>query len=292
MRKLIINADDFGFNREVVDGIIECHKTGTITSATLMVNMPAAQYAVEESKKYPNLSVGIHLNLTAGKPISEPKKIPTLIGPDGNFSNHKDVYELANRFKLVSSQIEREFCAQIEKFFSFGITPSHCDSHHHVAACLQTFPIKLKLLKRYNIKRLRTQRGFYRFDKTSSQKLKTLLKMLKTNVIKLPTRTYYEFQHFYCQLKGYILPDVRYGFSKVISSSPLKSDIAGWEKLIENMPCGVVEVGMHPGLPSNDPLDEPEFREQRVAEYNLLLDPECKKICQQHNIKLISFNEL
>lgn len=292
MRKLIVNGDDFGFNREITDGIIECYRAGILTSTTLMVNMPAAQYAAEESKKHPNLSVGIHLNLSVGKPVSEPGTIAELIGPDGNFRDYIDVFRRANRFQLSSEQIEREFSAQIEKFFGFGITPSHCDSHHHVAACLQTFPIKIKVLSRYNIKRLRTHRGFYRPDKTSPQKFRLFLKMLRANAEKLPNRLYYELQHIYCGLKNLRFPDVRYGFSKVISSSPLKFDIEGWRTLIENMPRGVAELAVHPGLPSDDPMDEPMFRKRRVVEYNLLVNPECKKICQEYNVKLISFNEL
>jgi len=292
MRKLIVNGDDFGFNREVTNGIIECHTRGILTSTTLMVNMPAAEYAAEKGKKYPNLSIGIHLNLTTGKPLSAPEKIPALLGPDGNFKKQKDMFKLANRFQLSSEQVERELSAQIEKFLSFGIVPTHCDSHHHTAACMQIFPIKLKLLNKYKIKRLRTHRGFYRFDKTSPQKLKVFAKMLKTNTIRLPYRVYHELQHIYCRFKGYRLPDFRYGFSKVISVPPLKPDIISWRKLIENMPPGIAEFCTHPGLPSEDPMDSPMFREQRIADYNLLVDPECKKICREKNVELINFSEL
>ncbi len=292
MHKLIINGDDFGFNREVTDGITKCHREGILTSTTLMVNMPATEYAADKGKSYPCLSVGIHLNLTLGKPLSELGKVSALIGSDGNFKSQPEMFKLANWCRLPSEQIERELSAQIERFLSLGLIPSHCDSHHHIAACLQIFPIKLKLLKKYNIKRLRTHRGFYRFDKTSSQKLKVLVGMLRTNAVRLPYRIYYELQHVYCKFKGFSLPDVRYGFSKVISSSPLKFDISGWQKFIENIAHGVAEFCTHPGLPSGDPMDSPIFREQRVAEYNLLVDPECKKICQEQDIKLISFSEL
>lgn len=292
MRKLIVNADDFGFNREVTDGIIECHLAGTVTSTTLMVNMPAAEYAAEQSKAYPDLSVGIHLTLDGSKPVSDPSKVSALIGPDGNFHHYQEVFRLANRYQFPVDQVEREFCAQIERFLSLGIVPSHCDSHHHTADCLQFFPIKLKVLKKYGINKLRTHRGFYRLDKTSPQKFKVLLKMLKTNAVRFPYRTYYELLHIYSRLKGFRAPDVRYDFAKIVSLSPLKFDITGWEKLIVNMGRGVGELVAHPGLWSDDSMDRPEFREQRVAEYNLLLNPECKKICQENNVELISFNEL
>ena len=292
MRKLIINGDDFGFNREITDGILDSHRRGILTSTTLMTNMPAAEYAAEESKKHSGLSVGIHLNLTLGKPLSGPDKVPALVGPDGNFYGHRRLFSLANRFQLPSEQVEREFTAQIEKFLSFGIVPSHCDSHHHAGACLQTFPIKIKLLEKYNIKKLRTHRGFYRPDKTCPQRLRVLLNTIKINARKLPNRLYYELQHLYCKFKGFHTPDVRYGFSKVVSTPPLKFDIEGWEKFIKNMPDGVVEFCVHPGFANDDPLDRPEFREQRVIEHKMLIEPACKDIYQEHKIELINFNEL
>jgi predicted glycoside hydrolase/deacetylase ChbG (UPF0249 family) len=292
MRKLIVNGDDFGFNREITDGIIECHAKGILTSTTLMVNMPAAEYAVEEGKKYPNLSVGIHLNLTLGRPLSPLEKIPTLIGSDGHFKNQAEMFKLAQWRRLSSEQVERELSAQIEKFLSLGIIPSHCDSHHHVADCLQIFPIKLKLLEKYNIKRLRTQRGFYHCDRNAPQKIKVFMRMLKINTVRLPHRMYYELQHIYCRHKGYRLPDERYGFTKLISQPPLQFNIAGWRKFIENMPRGIVEFCTHPGLPGEDSMDEPAFRPQRVVEYHLLINPECKEICREHHVELINFNAL
>lgn len=292
MRRLIVNGDDFGFNREVTDGIIKCHCESILTSTTLMVNMPAAEYAAEQSKKYPNLSVGIHLNLTNNKPVANPQSVPTLVGQDGNFTDRQNVYRKANRFQFSSEEIEIEFRAQIEKFLSFGITPSHCDSHHRVGAWLQTFPIQIKVLKEYGIKKLRTHGGLYHFDKKCPRKFKVLLGALKKNTIKLPKNTYYKLQDIYSRFKGYSLPDERYGFAKLISSPPLKHDIAGWRRLIENMPHGTIEFNTHPGLPSADPHDTPEFRKVRSADYNFLMNPACKKICQEHEVKLINFNGL
>ena len=97
MRKLIVNADDFGFNHEVTDGILECHKNGCLTSATLMTNKPAAEYAAIESKKYPDLSVGIHftINGNGGRPVSDPEKISDLVNPDGSFRSASEMVPAA-----------------------------------------------------------------------------------------------------------------------------------------------------------------------------------------------------
>ena len=78
-RRLIINADDFGMTEGISEGIIKAHLEGVVTSTTLMANMPAAAYAIKLAQKTPDLGVGIHLNLTTGRPISTPEKVRTWI---------------------------------------------------------------------------------------------------------------------------------------------------------------------------------------------------------------------
>ena len=68
--KLIINADDFGLCRGVNKAVVEAHTTGVLTSATIMANMPASDEAIVIAKKTPTLGVGVHLNVTDGKPLS------------------------------------------------------------------------------------------------------------------------------------------------------------------------------------------------------------------------------
>ena len=70
-KRIVINADDFGLCEGVNKGIVEAHSKGVLTSATIMVNMPAAEQAVDLAKNLPNLGVGVHLNLTNGKPLCQ-----------------------------------------------------------------------------------------------------------------------------------------------------------------------------------------------------------------------------
>ncbi len=290
MRKLIVNADDFGFNREVTDGIIQCHRAGTVTSTTMMVNMPAAEYASALIPKYPDLSVGIHLNLTLGRPITNPSQIPSLVDDRGYFHNHIEMFRRAFRFKLNPCEIEKEFSAQIERFMKYGVKPTHCDSHHHIADCPGVVSVRIKLLKEYNIRRLRTQRGWYYRD-INLKGFKKLPDTILMNIKKFPNRTYYEILHLYCRRKGFILPDERYGFGKLISDKKSDYSIEGFQALIENCPQGVIECVVHPGLLSEDAMDRPEFREQRKIEYDLLMNPECLKICKSYGVQLINFTQ-
>ncbi|MDQ0227340.1 chitin disaccharide deacetylase [Metabacillus niabensis] len=125
MSYLIVNADDFGLSRGVNYGIIESHKNGIVTSTTLMVNMPAAKHAVSLAKKFRTLAVGIHLNLTVGKPIHP--NVPSLVNDKGYFHSKKDILNKANVF-----EIENEFRAQINEFYRLGLDPTHLDTHHNL----------------------------------------------------------------------------------------------------------------------------------------------------------------
>lgn len=85
MKHLIINADDFGLSPGVNQGIAEAYQAGGISSTTVMVNMPGFTDAVRLASLHPGLGVGLHFNLTYGRPVSDPRLIPSLIQADGRF---------------------------------------------------------------------------------------------------------------------------------------------------------------------------------------------------------------
>ena len=87
------------------------------------------------------------------------------------------------------------------------------------------------------------------------------------------------------------MPTERYVFAKLISDRSLEVSETGWDSFIRNMPNGIVELCVHPGLLSDNPLDRPVFREQRYREYKILINPECKRICEKYGVELVNFNE-
>ncbi|MBF4695669.1 carbohydrate deacetylase [Fusibacter ferrireducens] len=122
--RLIVNADDFGFTKSITDGILKGHEIGIITSTTAMCNMPYIAYGSALLKDYPQLGVGVHLNVTVGKPVTN---CPSLTDDMGNFLDKS--LQFSNR--LVWEELYREFEAQIERFIDvFGKMPTHLDSHH------------------------------------------------------------------------------------------------------------------------------------------------------------------
>jgi predicted glycoside hydrolase/deacetylase ChbG (UPF0249 family) len=131
-KRLIVNADDFGMSRGISDGILLAHRFGFLTSASLMVNMPATDYAVERLATAPALSVGIHLNICRGRPISPGHDVPSLVDATGEFHSPPVMIRKLWRCQTSTQELETEFHAQIRWMKSRGLQPSHADSHHHM----------------------------------------------------------------------------------------------------------------------------------------------------------------
>jgi predicted glycoside hydrolase/deacetylase ChbG (UPF0249 family) len=133
--KIILNADDFGYDQDTVTATIECFERGALTSATIMPKMPATPQAVDFARKNPRFSFGVHLTYvtdTVEAPVCDPAEIRALLREDGLFlaSNQTRIRALLGR--LPVAQIMRETRAQIRHLLDCGIRVSHVDSHGHL----------------------------------------------------------------------------------------------------------------------------------------------------------------
>ncbi len=132
MKKLIINADDFGLDDETVDWTIKGFETGKTTSATIMAGMPATKRAVEYAKAHPQFSFGVHLCLVDEKPLSDPKTIPSMIDPSTGLLWKTRQFIIRNFLGLVKvDDIKREMMTQINALRDMGLKISHLDGHGH-----------------------------------------------------------------------------------------------------------------------------------------------------------------
>lgn len=147
MKKLIINADDFGYSRAVSYGILDAHKSGILTSTTMMVNTESTEHAVSLAKKTQTLGIGVHLVLTFGKPLLSNHK--TLVDKNGNFKK-LSYYENLD-FYVDLKEVYNEWDAQIQKFLSFDLIPTHLDSHHHINSFGELYKVYLELAEKYNL---------------------------------------------------------------------------------------------------------------------------------------------
>jgi predicted glycoside hydrolase/deacetylase ChbG (UPF0249 family) len=132
--RLIINADDFGLTSGINRAILQLHRAGVLSSATLMANGPAFAEAVTLSSTAPNLGVGCHIVFVDGTPISPPETIPTLLGPDGRSFRPAllDFVRAVLSRKISAAELAREAEAQIQKLQQAGIDVTHIDTHKHI----------------------------------------------------------------------------------------------------------------------------------------------------------------
>jgi predicted glycoside hydrolase/deacetylase ChbG (UPF0249 family) len=131
-RTLIVNADDFGRTRGVSAGIVHAHLHGLVTTTTAMVNLPGAlQDVAQASQQLPTLGLGVHLNLTHGRPVLDPTEVPSLVSSDGSF--HTPDALIASGHLPDPAHVEREWRAQVNAFLKTGALLDHLDSHHHAA---------------------------------------------------------------------------------------------------------------------------------------------------------------
>ncbi len=113
MKYLIPNADDFGYTRDVNEGIVHAHREGILTATTIMANGAAFDHAVALARENPGLDVGVHLVLVGGPGL--PSSVASLMG------------EIA-RGRIP---IYDELSAQVRKVLAAGLRPSHLDTHKH-----------------------------------------------------------------------------------------------------------------------------------------------------------------
>jgi chitin disaccharide deacetylase len=127
-RHLIVNADDCNLTPGVTQAILDCHDKGILTSTTFMINLPLEPSTVKSLQRRKNLGVGIHLNVTLGKPVSNPAEIRSLLS-GGTFRKvHDQTTKLPKAVELA-----REYQSQINRFKkAFGYLPTHLDTHHQV----------------------------------------------------------------------------------------------------------------------------------------------------------------
>ncbi len=165
MLKLIINADDLGMSEEVNYAIEECFRLRFLTSTTLMVNMDYADQGAALAKKNGwDERVGLHLNLTSGRPLTKRiRRYRCFCDKSGKFNA---AFAKSSFSRLVLSKDEiavarEEADAQIRKYLSYGLADKHMDSHHHVHTDPSIWKAVSPLVVAYGIRSVRLTRNLF-----------------------------------------------------------------------------------------------------------------------------------
>jgi predicted glycoside hydrolase/deacetylase ChbG (UPF0249 family) len=139
MKRLIVNADDYGRTQGVNEGTLEAYVMGIVTSATVMVLEPAAREGVRLARAVaPGLGLGLHFAVTGGGACAGPPASVRRLAPGGHFVRSVD--DLPER--IPEEEIRRELLAQIALFEELAKRPpTHLDSHHHSALHVSVQPV-------------------------------------------------------------------------------------------------------------------------------------------------------
>jgi len=142
VRRIVVNADDFGLTRGVNRAIAELHASGALSSATLMANAAATEEAIEQALKTPSLGVGCHIVLVDGQPVLPLDEIPTLIDRRTRQFHAKPGVFLRHALtgRIRADEVEAEAGAQIALLHERGLRLTHVDTHKH----LHMFPAVLR----------------------------------------------------------------------------------------------------------------------------------------------------
>lgn len=271
MRRLIVNADDFGAGSATDRGILQAFRQGIVTSASLLANAPHTSGAVTMAKDA-GLPTGVHLNLADGCSLTGP--IPGLTDDNGRFPGKKRSRRLLSA-PSAPEAVHRELAAQIERIMDLGLVPDHIDTHQHFFLFPSMTGLVLDLACEYDIRALRLPlpaespaddpEGALGEELALYRRLAPALrKPLEQRSIRTPRGLF--------------------GMPRLN-----RLNRPALEQVIRQLPPGDWELMVHPGhVDRENPFGGPP----REIELQALLGPHLDDLIAQHGIRLIDFGAL
>lgn len=292
VRRLIVNADDFGLTAGVNRGIVETHTAGVVSSATLMANGPAFEDAVQAARSAPSLSVGCHVVLVDGTPVSPPSSLDTLVAirsaePGKFYSNLSAFAARALLGGFDCDQLVEEITAQIRKIQAAGIEVTHLDTHKHAHVFPEILAALLRAARICGVRAIRnpivpTKALPVREFKAKPQLWKRYgqVRMLHTFSRQFRART---------KRAGLLTPD---GVIGVIETGALGGLEALLRQVLASLPEGTWEFVCHPGYSDAD-LSATGTRlvASRDEERRLLISAELRQFLNDQKIQVIGYRE-
>ena len=288
VRRLIINADDFGLTRGVNRAIAEAHDGGVVSSTTLMANGPAFDDAVELARSRTRLGVGCHILLVDGTPLLQSES-HTLLDPDSGNSATPRFREGIGTFaalallgRLNSDEIEAEARAQIHKLQSAGIAVTHLDSHKHTHMFPQVFRALLRAAKACGVRAIRNP-----FERVRASQLARPGLWRRWAEVGILGSLAKQFREAVRQA-GMVTPD---GTFAIVATGALNE--RQLRLLIERLPDGVWELVCHPGYNDADLRRiHTRLQESREQELRALTSQSTRDLLAARGVEVISFSDL
>ena len=279
MKKIIVNADDFGRHELINRAVERAFKTGCLRSATLMAGGIAFDDAVTVAKKISGLGVGIHFTLANGNPVLPPKEIPTLVTSEGIF--HADYVTFLKRYiagKISLDEVRAELAAQLQKILRTGLTLTHVDSHQHLHHVPGILEIVLELAASEKIFAMRAA-GAKIFD----GELDSLGKFIG----RLGLGSLAMYAAHKAHKKNFATPE---HFAGIVAGESVSENFM--IKLVENMQDGATEVMLHPGTDNKTLRDFCEWDHDFEEELAAVTSPKILSLLADNKISAVNFSEL
>jgi predicted glycoside hydrolase/deacetylase ChbG (UPF0249 family) len=283
VKRLIINADDFGLAPGVNRAIIELQQAGALSSTTLMATAAYFSAAVYLAFAQPALAVGCHVVLVDGSPCLHAAEVPSLLGPGDLFRPAVGIFlrDLL-RGRIREQEIEAEAIAQIRRIQSSGLTVSHIDSHKHLHAFPRVLAPLLRAARQCGVFcvrnpfepwwSLRATRGASAWRRTQVRAMQTQ----RRTFTRLTT------EH------GMMTADGSIG---VLATGSLDDSVL--RSLLQAMPRGTWELVCHPGY-NDQALEQANTRllRSRETERCALLDVIPEALRKEPGLTLTDFHQL
>jgi predicted glycoside hydrolase/deacetylase ChbG (UPF0249 family) len=268
-RRLIINADDYGLSRGVNSGIIEAAETGVVTSASMITNLPGFDDAVERARSRPSLSLGLHLNLTTGKPLTAAHSLTRR--KTGQFYSLPLLVARATLGRVDPREVATECAAQIDRMVDAGISLTHLDSHRHVHAHPALWPSVLETASSREISNVRVPtEPMWANTRDWRATLKKAGLLTSARIARLEPKG--ETNHFF----GVSLQGGGVFAARLFA-------------LIPRLPDGTTELMTHPGYTDPTLSEHDSYTWQREEELKVLCSKEFRDLLLRYEIELTSF---
>lgn len=242
--RLIINADDYGLAPAISQGIRDTIEAGRVTSLSILANFSGLREEVARIKDY-EVSRGLHLNLTEGKPLVRQGWPPGFLNAAGSFKSYLHVGRAYLSRKLPLIIIASEFEAQMTRLHECGAKVDHIDSHQNIHLLPPVAKLVVDLATGYDVKWVRVPSEKYFTLHTDFQgfmKKSILWPLCRALQRRLPANN----------LKAV---DNYLGLSGLFSREPVRT----WGAFLQSLSHGIHELCVHPGLAmdaSQDPIVE------------------------------------
>jgi chitin disaccharide deacetylase len=255
LKRLIINADDFGFTHDVNAGIVHAHRHGVLTSTTLMANGDAFDDAVRLGHETPSLDIGCHLVLVQGVSLLTRRPFP---------ERPSDLLVALAKKQL---DVYAELRAQVEKILAAGLQPTHLDSHKHTHIIPPVFRQTVRLAQEFGIPYVRLP-----LDETVP---------LARLPCALASRHYRALARYY----KVNMTDHFLGFR--LTGSFNEESFAA---LLSRLPHGTTEFMCHPGFAGPElQRAATRLKESRMRELEALTSPRIRELMDAESIHLEGF---